>query len=756
MAAFPAHLGSGSRISRRTFMAGAAGLTFTVVTGFPQALLVPVRAAAIARNSKRLPVTAWVTLSTDNTVAIMSPPVEMGQGSLTSIPLVLAEELDADWTRVIVVPASPSDEIYGNPGFGHIMYTAGSNAVKGYFDEVRTFGAQVRRVLLENAGRRWGVPLAELSTEPNTVVHPSSGRRMTYGEIAAFAEVPATAPEIRPADLKKPSAFRLIGKDVMRIELPTKVNGSAPYSGNVWLSGMLYGAVLRAPVEGSGPDRIDEATARTTPGIVDIIRLPYGVGVVAKTLPAAFAAKQALKVIWTRAGKAWGFDSEKAAAQYAEAARNLAHKGLVWKKAGDAPAVLTGAARVYEGVYLSDYAYHAQMEPLNAVASVSPAGDVVDIWCGTQSQTMAVAAAAKALGVAPQRVRFRGLPLGGGSGILLGGAFGRRGNRDQEFVVDAVLLSRHAKRPVKVQWTREDDIHNGRFRPMTAHFIRAGFDAAGNCVAWHDRIACENTALYQDPVRFQKAADQDFIDLSGTGPESYDVPAILIEHLPQNSGVRTASLRGIGFSANKFATEVLIDEIAAKRGIDPAVFRLRLLGKAPRAQQVVRRVIAMSDFYHKRPGRGLGLAFIDYSGTLLAGAAEVSVDRARGNITVHNLWIAIDPGIAVQPDNIVAQTEGAAVFGLGLALTERITIADGAVQQNNFNDYEVPRMRDVPPIAVEVISTDNPPSGAGQMATPVVAPAVSNAVAALTGVRLRRTPMMPDRVVAALSGKGWP
>lgn len=756
MATFPAQVRPASRMSRRTFMAGAAGLTFTVVTGFPRALLAPARAAAIAPNGRTLPVTAWVTLSTDNTVAIVSPAVEMGQGSLTSIPLVLAEELDADWPRVVVIPASPSDEIYGNPGFGHIMYTAGSNAVKGYFDEVRTFGAQVRRVLLENAGRRWGVPLAELSTEPNTVVHPLSGRRMSYGEIAAFAEVPATAPEIQPADLKKPSEFRLIGKDVMRVELPTKVNGSAPYSGNVWLSGMLYGAVLRAPVEGSGPDRIDDATARTIPGIVDIIRLPYGVGVVAQTLPAAFAAKQALKVTWTRAGKAWGFDSEKAAAQYAEAARNLAHKGLMWKKVGDAPAMLADAARVYEGVYLCDYAYHAQMEPLNAVASVSPLGDAVDIWCGTQSQTMAVTAAAKALGVPPQQVRFRGLPLGGGSGILLGGAFGRRGNRDQEFIVDAVLLSRQAKRPVKVQWTREDDVRNGRFRPMTAHFIRAGFDAAGNCIAWYDRIACENTTLYQDPVRFQKAGDQDFIDLFGTGPESYDVPAILIEHLPRDSGVRTASLRGIGFGANKFATEVLMDEIAAKRGMDPAAFRLRLLRKTPRAQEVVRRVIAMSDFHRERPERGLGLAFVDYSGTLIAGVAEVSVDRARGKITVHNFWIAIDPGIAVQPDNIVAQTEGAAVFGLGLALTERITIKDGVVEQNNFNNYEVPRMRDVPPISVDVISTDNPPSGIGQMATPVVAPAVSNAVAALTGARLRRTPMAPDRVVAALSGRGWP
>jgi isoquinoline 1-oxidoreductase subunit beta len=650
----------------------------------------------------------------------------------------------------------PSDALYGNPGFGHIMYTAGSSTITGYFDEVRRFGAEVRRVLIDNAARHWHLPADELSTEPNTVVHAKSGRRLSYGDIAAFAELPAAAPEIGPADLKRPSAFRLIGKDVMRVELPTKVNGSAPYSGNVWLPNLLYGAVLRAPVEGSAPDKIDDAAARAMPGVVKIVRLPYGVGIVATTLPVAFAAKQALDVTWTRAGAAWGFDSEKAAESYVKAARTRTRPGLLWRKAGDASAAFAAAARIYEGAYLCDYAYHAQMEPLNAVASVSSDGRTADIWCGSQSETMAVAAAAKALGIPEDRVRLHGLPLGRGSGILLGGGFGRRGNRDQDFVVDAVFLSKAVQRPVKVQWTREDDVHNGRFRPMTAHFVRAGFDAAGNCTAWHDRVASENTTLYQDPIRFAKAKNQDFINMSGTGPEGYDVSAVLVEQLPQRSGVRTASLRGIGFDANKFATEVLIDEIATQRSVDPAALRLRLLGKNSRAQAVVRRVIERSEFQRKRTGRGLGLAFVSYSGTLIAGVAEVSVDRTSGKITTHNLWFAVDPGIAVQPDNVAAQIESAAIYGLGLALTERITLVNGVVQQNNFTDYQVPRMRDVPEIYVDVLSTDNHPTGVGQMATPVVAPAISNAVAALTGARLRRTPMTPDRVMAALHGKAWP
>lgn len=726
-------------VDRRRFMIGVAGLTFGVSAGLVTDID---RAHAASAAAKDLAVTSWVTIATDGTISIMSPAAEMGQGSLTSLPLILAEELDADWAKVRIVPAPPSDTLYGNPGFGHIMYTAGSAAVTGYFTALRQFGAQVRRVLLTNAARHWEVPLEELTTEPSIVVHAKSGRRIGYGEIASFAEIPAQAPEIKPEDLKKPSQFRLIGKDVMRVELPTKVRGTAQYSIDVQLPGMVYGAVLRAPVEGSSPNKIDDKAARKVAGVLKIVRLPYGVGVVAKTPWAAFEGKAALAVTWTRTGQAWGFNSEKESEAYAATVRDLARPGLQWDKVGDTPGAMSQATAVLEGEYRCDFAYHAQMEPLNAVAAVSRSGDAVEIWCGTQAQTMAVAAAAKAIGAAPDRVTFHGM--------LLGGAFGRRGHRDEEFVVDAVLLSKEMKKPVKVLWTREDDVHNGRFRPMTAHFLRAGFDTSGRLAAWQHRIASEVTTAYQDPVRYEATGHKDFIDMLGTELKTYDIANRLTEQFPQASGARTSSLRGIGFTANKFATEAFLDEIAEKRGIDPVAFRLDLLKNSPRGRNVVETVIARSDWHRKREGRGLGLAFIDYSGTMVASVAEVSLDRATGQIRVHNFWCAIDPGIAVQPDNVVAQTESSIVYGLGLALTERITFVDGEVQQSNFYDYEVMRMRDVPEIHVAVVSTENHPTGAGQMATPLVAPAISNAVAALAGVRLRQTPMTPDRVLASL------
>jgi isoquinoline 1-oxidoreductase beta subunit len=728
-------------MSRRRFMVGAAGFTFGVAFGVPAALKLA-SGEALAATAKDAVVSPWVTISTDGTIAIMSPAAEMGQGSLTSLPLILAEELDADWAKVHIVPAPAIEKIYGNPGFGGLMYTAGSFAVNGYFTALRTFGAQVRLVLLENAARHWNVPLAELATIPGVVLHEKSGRRLTYGEIVAFAEIPATAPEITPDQLKKASDFRLIGKDVGRVELPTKVNGTAQYSIDVQVPGMIYAAVLRSPVEGGAPDKIDDAAAREVEGVIRTVRLSYGVGVLAETPWAAFKAKRALNVTWTRGGKAWNYSTEQGFKTFTAVARDLAHSGMAWEKVGDAPGAMKQAATVLEGEYYCDYAYHAQMEPLNSVASVSASGDAVEIWCGTQSQSMAVAAAAKTLGIAQERVKF--------NGMLLGGGFGRRGHRDEEFVVESVLLSREAKRPVKVLWTREDDVRNGRFRPIYVQRLRAGLDASGRIVAWHHRIVCDQVLAFQDPVRYKIFKGSDGIALRGGELKTYDIPNRLAEGILEDTGIRTSSLRGIGVGPTKFAIEAFLDEIAAKRGIDPVALRLELLKNYPRGKAVVEKVAQMADWGRKRDGRALGFAYIDYTGSQLAGVAEVSVERATGKIRVHNFWCTIDPGIAVQPDNIIAQTESSIVYGLGLALTERITFEGGAIKQANFYDYQVPRMRDVPPMHITVMPTDNHPTGAGQMATPLVAPAIANAVFQLTGVRIRKTPMLAEQVRQAL------
>ncbi|MBX9773892.1 MAG: molybdopterin-dependent oxidoreductase [Xanthobacteraceae bacterium] len=726
------------KLSRRQVMVGAAGFTF--------ALALPSTSRAAVPASERVgqALNPWLSIAPDGTITIMSAATEMGQGSMTSLPLVLAEELDADWSKVRVVPVPPIDRLYANPAYG-MIYTAGSNAVRVYFQPMRTFGAQARRVLIDNAAKKLGVPVEELTTEPSVVVHAKSGRRLTYGEIAAFAEIPEKAPEIKPDQLKKPAQFRLIGKDVMRIEVPDKVNGRAQYAIDVQLPNMLYGAVLRAPVEGSGPERIDDAKARAIAGVVKVIRLPYGVGVVAETPWAAFDAKRALAagVSWTKTAKAWGFDSDRGLEAFAAAARDLKQPSTDWFKAGDARAALGQATSTMDATYLSDYAYHAQMEPLNAVASVSASGDAAEIWTGTQSPTTAQEATARALGISRDQVKL--------NYFLMGGGFGRRGPRDSDFTVDAVLLAKDAGRPVKVMWTREDDLHNGRFRPLSAHYLRAGVDNASRLIAWHHRHVGDRVTPFFDPVRYEANKRRDGILMAGTELAGYDVPNQLVEQLYQDTGVRTAPLRGIGFIANKFATESFMDEVAGGCGIDPLKFRLDLLAKNPRARKIVERVAQMADWGRARPpGRALGLTYIDYSGTQVAGIAEISVDRTSGQIAVHDFWCTIDCGIAVQPDNVVAQTESSIVYGLGVALSERITIKDGVVQQSNFYDYRVPRLNEVPAMHIELIASDNAPTGVGQMATPLVAPAIGNALARLANIRLRHAPFTPERVKAAL------
>ena len=729
-------------VSRRQVMTGAAGLTFAIALSRGDLAAAAIPAGEMQGKS----LSPWVSIAPDGTISIMSPATEMGQGSMTSLPLIFAEELDADWSNVRVVPAPVIEKIYGNPGFGGMMYTAGSNAVTSYFKPLRTFGAQVRRVLLDNAARKWDVPVEELTTEPSVVVHGKSGRRLSYGEIAAFAEVPAAAPEIKPDELKKTSEFRLVSKDVMRVELPNKVNGSATYSIDIEVPGMIYGAVVRSPVEGGTPDKFDEAKVKALPGVISTVRLPYGIGVLAETSWAAFAGKAAVEqtITWNRTGKAWGFDGDKGMEAFAADARNLSVPVTNdWFKQGDAEGELGKAATVIEGEYRCDYAYHAQMEPLNAIASVSPSGDAVEVWCGSQSPTMATDAPAKVLGIPREKVTLHY--------TLLGGGFGRRGHRDEEFIIDAVLLSKEAKRPVKMMWTREDDVHNGRLRPITAHYLRAGLDPSGKIVAWHQRLAGDRVTPYQDPVRYKIAGDKDFILMLGVELRSYDIANQYCGQIYRDSGVRTSSLRGIGYTANKFVTEAFLDEIALKRGIDPVQLRLELLKNTPRGRAVVARVAQMANWGTKPvDGHAFGFAFIDYSNSLLGGIAEISVNRTNGQIKVHNFWCAMDCGIPVQPDNVVAQTESSIVYGLGMALTERISIKDGAVEQSNFYDYQVMRMRDLPQMHIEILATDNHPTGAGQMATPLVAPAINNAFAALTGKRLRETPMTPERVKTAL------
>ena len=728
---------------RRRFMVGAAGLTFGVAAGAPAFQHLQIGTANAATDSVRL--NNWVTVFTDGTVAIMSPAAEMGQGSLTALPIVVADEMDADWAKVRIVAAPPNDKLYGNPAFRFLQYTAGSATVTGYFNNLRLFGAQVRYVLLDNAAQRWGVSLAEVVSEPGFAVHPKSGRRLSYGEIAAFAKVPAQAPEVVVTPVDK-AQFRLVGRDVPRVDVAGKVNGTAQYSIDVQVPGMVYGAILREPMEGAAPESIDDREALAMDGVLQVVRLKYGVGVIAQTPWAAFKAKKALKVGWSGKATGRGFSNDKGYAQFAAIARDANVKGVAWETEGDAAGAIAKALSVFEGEYRADYAYHAQMEPLNSVAAVT--ADGCEIWCGTQSQTVAVTAVAQALGLPEAKIKF--------NGMLLGGGFGRRGHRDVEFIVDSALMSKAAGKPVKVIWTREDDVHNGRFRPLYVNRIRAGIDDKGRITAWHHRVVSDRVLAFMDPVRYKTAQGRDNIAMRGTELPTYDIAHRLAEGLQQDTGIRTAPLRAIGVGQNSFANEVFIDEVAAKLGVDPVEFRMRQLAGTPRAKRAkdaIAEVARMADWGRKRQGRGLGLAYLDYSGTQVAGVAEVSLAR-DGRIRVHDFWCVIDAGVAVQPDNIIAQTQSSIVYGLGLALTERIDIVDGAVKQSNFYDYHVPRMKDIPDIHIKLLQTRNHPTGAGQMATPLVPSAIANALFQLTGVRLRQQPLLPERVLHAMAEAG--
>ncbi len=676
------------------------------------------------------PFGAWVRIATDGQILIYSPAAEMGQGSMTALPVVLAEEMDADWDRVRIEHSPVEPAVYGRSwsgrGRGGSMMTAGSMAVRGYYMNLRAAGAGIRRVLLENVAREWGVPAGELTTEPGVVMHAASGRRISYGEIAAFAEVPDELPEVAEAELKSPEDFRLIGRSLPRHDVPAKTDGSAVYALDVRVPDMLYGAIARAPVHEASPASFNGSEVEALPGVVGTLRLDYGVGVIAETVEEAFAARDALEIDWAGGARAEGFDSVAALEAYAGIADGNG-RGRPLSERGDVAAAMEAAAARYEADYLNDYVYHAQMEPLGAVASVNAAGDGAEVWAGTQAPDMARAAVARELGVAVERVAFHPCYLGGG--------LGRRTMAD--YIVEAVQLSRSVRRPVKLIWTREDDLQYGAFRPMSLQRLTAGVDDNGNPVAWTHTVVGDGRGLLA----------------SGISIQYYDIPNQRIEMRGASHGVRTKHWRAVGHGPNKFAIEAFVDDIARGEGIDPVELRRTLLGGSPRAVAVLDEVAAMSGWGDEPPsGRARGVAFVERSGTLAAGVAEVSVDETSGRIRVHRFWCAADGGTIVQPRNARAQIEGGIVNGLSTALFERLTLRDGRVEQSNFHDYPILRMSDMPEIDVRLLPSRELPMGMGEPGVPVAAGAVANAFASLTGRPLRHMPFTPERVLEALNG----
>lgn len=721
-------------VSRRGFLLGTAGLTFTLsMAGWLTA-----KSGEAFAASEKSPVTAWVTIGTDNSIVIMSPAAEMGQGISTALPMILAEELDADWANVSVAQSPPIPKIFGNPGFGGGVITVASRSTSGYWDKIRLAGAQARKVLLDSVAAKWAVPVGELSTEPSMVVHKKSGRKISYGDVAAFTTMPKDLPKVGPSDLKKAADYRIIGQPVDRWDIPAKTRGAFEYGMDVQVPGMLYAAVARTPVDGATVVSVKDGEAKKVKGVTGVFKLRDAVAVVGTTVEATQQAKALLDIEWSK-GKPAGYNSTKAVPEYVARGQNLADKGLDYEKIGDAPGAIKSAAKVYKADYQSDYTYHAQMEPMNITAQVSEDGKSAELWVGTQAPGLMMFVASKILKTKVPMIRVHQKGLGGG--------FGRRIYPD--LLAYGLILSKITKKPIKVIWSREDDVAAGKLRPMSAHHLEAGVDKDGKIVGWHHRIVAESVIGYTGPPqRLEKAKGLDTLTLEGA-KTMYTMPNKSVEYLREHRNAALAAWRSIGSGYNKFVVEAFIDEIAQDQGKDPIEFRLGMLTDK-RSRDVLEEVAKMADWGKKRDGRYLGLSYVDVWRTRTAGIIEISLDKSNGEVKAHNFWSAVDPGQVINPDTVVAQTESNVIYGIGQALKERISFDDGAIEQSNFHDYTVMRMNEVPEIHTKVISTNNKPTGIGEIALPLMGGAISNAIFAASGVRMRHMPFTPERVLAAL------
>ena len=728
------------KVSRRTFLGGSAGLTFAFTLG----IVAPRQANAQASGGAQV-FNAYVSIAPDGTITIQSPVAEMGQGIMTGLPLIVAEELDADWDKV-KVEQSPIAAAYHHPIF-KAQYVVASISTLGYWTPMRVAGAQARRALVASAAAKWGVPAAECATEPSMVIHRPSGRKMSYGEIAAAgASVSGLAPIDPAKDLKPASQYRLVGKGVPRVDVPAKTNGSARYGIDARLPGMAYATIVRGPLRGSAPASSNAEAVKKLPGMVDVVTLEHGVALVGETFGAVRKARQQLKVSWRGGDDGASINTDRDLETYLGDGRDPKRVGVEWKSKGDAGKALSGATRVVVREYLNDHVYHAQMEPMNATADVRRDG--VDIWVGTQAPTRTQRDVAKALGASEDTIKVHQMFLGGG--------FGRRAT--VEASVDAALVSRAVDRPVKLILSREDDLLAGTFRPMTAQRIEVGLDAAGGMVGWRHRVIGEPVGDFVYHPGYLKAAkNRDVIFMMGAELPYYTkVANWQSDHVMTPERTRVAAWRGIGAGYTKFAVESMIDEIAHMNKVDPLAFRLQLTDDS-RTRRVLEKVAEMSGWGRKRPGNtALGLAFAEYGafapkfGSLIASVAEISVDRRTGRIRVHNYWAAADATLAVNPGAFAAQVESAIIWGLSAALKERVTMVNGVVQQTNFHEYEVMRMAEVPAVHVEVLTGGPMPTMVGELGVPGTAPAVANAFFALTGKRLYHMPFTPQRVLGAL------
>jgi len=707
-------------LSRRHFFQTSAGLTLGV-------LIAP---RLLAQAKSTFEPSAFVRIGSDNTVTVVVKHVEMGQGTYTGLPTLVAEELDAAWSQIRVEGAPADAKRYNNLFWGEAQGTGGSTAVANSFEQLRTAGAAARAMLVAAAAKRWSVPAGEISVSRGVVLHRASGRKATFGELAE-----AASSEQPPSDvkLKRPEQFVYIGKRVPRTDSRAKTTGTALYTQDVRLPGLLTALVAHPPRFGAKVKSFDAAQAKALPGVVEVVAIPGGVAVLAKDYWSAKRGRDALKIDWDESA-AFKLGSGEIMAEYRKLAQT---PGLSARKDGDAETALAGAARRLESAYEFPYLAHACMEPMNCVVKLD--AERCTLWNGEQFQTVDQALVAKAVGFKPEQVAINML--------FAGGSFGRRANPHSDYVVEAAEIAKAigGRAPVKLVWTREDDMRAGYYRPMNFHVLKAGLDASGNIVAWHHRIVGQSilTGTAFEPMMVKDGIDATSVEGAATLP--YGIANLAVELHSPKLGVPVQWWRSVGSTHTAYSTEVFLDELAEAARKDPYELRRALLAKHPRHKAALELAAAKAGWGKPLAAagagerRGRGIAVHESFKTFVAQVAEVTV-RRDGSLKVDRVVCAVDCGIAINPDVIRAQMESGIGYGLSAALYGAITLKDGMVEQANFHDYRVLRMNEMPRVEVHIVPSAEKPTGVGEPGTPVVAPAVANAFYAATGKRLRNLP----------------
>ncbi len=697
------------KLSRRRFMALGAGAAGALVLG----CRIPTKATPGAEVPPVFEPNAYLGLATDGSVTVWVPEAEMGQGVLTALGMLVADEMEAPWDNVRVEQAPVDPKRYND------MSTGGSTSVRQGWDPLRRAGATARQMLVTAAAARWGVDPAQCRAQQGKVVHDATSRSAGYGELATEA---AGLPLPSDVQLKDPSDFRLIGKPIHRVDTPAKTDGRAVFAIDVRRPDMLDAVVVRCPVFGGKVKAYRDAEALKVDGVRQVLQIPSGVAVVADSTWAAIRGREALEIDWDEGdGAAW---DDQSIEKYFE--KNARKSGAVARSDGDVARALRSGRRRVKAVYSVPFLAHAPMEPLNAVADVRK--DSCEIWVGTQSQTDAQAAAAQLLGFDLEQVTVHETFLGGG--------FGRRAWID--FVIEAVHVSRAVGAPVKLTWTREDDMRHCLYRPASRHVLEAAIGGGGEVLAWHHRVVAPSLREQLWPGSVQNGLDKWAVDGAENLP--YAIPNVLVEYVMANTPVPVLWWRSVYNSQNAFANEGFLDEIAAAAGKDPVELRLELLKDQPRLRQVVARAAEAIGWGKRLPvGHGLGIACHHCFGSYIAEAAEVSVEKQR--LVVHRVACSVDCGPVVNPDTIAAQMESAVVYGLSAALRNRIRIEGGAVVEGNWDDYEPLRLKEAPDVSTDIVTSTDSIGGIGEPGLPPIAPAVVNALYAATGQRVRKLPV---------------